>query len=354
MPHYILAINPGSTSTKIGLFLDDVPVFTQTIEHDHNEIAKFPNIAAQKDMRKELVLSVLDSHGFSPSQLSAVVGRGGLFPPMKTGGYIVTEKMKNMIINEKGVSPHASNLGALLADEIASPVGIPAYIYDAVSAGNLPEYAKITGFPEIKRQSFSHVLNCRAVAINYANSIGRKYEDMNFIIAHLGGGISLGAHKKGEIVDSIGDDYGTFSPERSGGAPLLEFTQLCFDKGYTKKDIMKKIRGMGGLKAHLGTPDVREIEDMIKSGNAHAELVLEAMCYNIAKNISSLMPALAGNCDALILTGGVAKSKLVTDKITKDVSFMGNIQILPGEYELEALAEGGLRLIKGMEKASEL
>ena len=354
MPHYILAVNPGSTSTKIGLFCDDVPVFTESIEHDHNEIAKFPNIASQKDLRKELVLSALAAHGYSPNQLSTVVGRGGLFPPVNTGGYIVTEKLKQMIINEEGVSPHASNLGALIADEIAAPVGIPAYIYDAVSAGHLPEYAKITGFPEIKRQSFSHVLNCRAVAINYANSIGRNYDEMNFIIAHLGGGISFGAHKQGKIVDSIGDDYGTFSPERSGTAPLLEFIELCFDEKYTKKDIMKKIRGMGGLKAHLGTPDVRIIEEMIEKGDEKAKLILEAMCYNVAKNISSLMPALGGKCDAVILTGGVAKSKFVTKKIAETVSFIGEVKILPGEYELEALAEGGLRLVKGLENPSEI
>ena len=354
MPHYILAVNPGSTSTKIGLFCDDAPIFTQTIEHDHNEIAQYPNIASQKDMRKNLVISALEEQGYSPGQLSAVVGRGGLFPPINTGGYIVTQKLKQMIINEEGVSPHASNLGALIADEIAAPIGIPAYIYDAVSAGHLPEHAKITGFPEIERQSFSHVLNCRAMAINYANSIDSNYDEMNFIIAHLGGGISIGAHKKGKIVDSIGDDYGTFSPERAGGAPLLNFLELCFDEKYTKKDIMKKIRGMGGLKAHLGTPDVREIEQMIEDGNERAKLILEAMCYNTAKNIASLLPALDGKCDAVILTGGVAKSKFVTEKIADALSFIGKIKILPGEYELEALAQGGLRLVMGLEHPSEI
>ena len=354
MPHYILAVNPGSTSTKIGLFCDNEPVFTENIEHDHNEIAKYPSIASQKDTRKELVLSALEGHGFSPNQLSAVVGRGGLFPPVNTGGYVVTEKLKQMIINEEGVSPHASNLGALIADDIAAPLGLPAYIYDAVSAGHLPEYAKITGFPDITRQSFSHVLNCRAVAIHYANSIGKNYDEMNFIIAHLGGGISIGAHKMGKIVDSIGDDYGTFSPERSGTAPLLEFIELCFDERYTKKDIMKKVRGMGGLKAHLGTPDVRIIEEKIENGDNHAKLILEAMCYNTAKSIASLMPALGGKCDAVILTGGIANSKFVSEKIAEAVNFIGKVKIIPGEYELEALAEGALRLVTGLEIPSEI
>ncbi|MDR1704825.1 MAG: butyrate kinase [Clostridiales bacterium] len=355
MRHLILAINPGSISTKIGLYRDEDPVFTRTIEHDHAEILKFPSIPSQKEMRMALVLETLKQEGYGPEQLSGVVGRGGLLPPMETGGYLVNQAMLDMIINEApGVSPHASNLGALLADGVAKLAGLPAYIYDAVSAGRLPEIATVTGFPEITRRSFSHVLNCRAQGIQYAKGIGKRFEDVNLIIAHLGGGVSLGVYEKGQLVDSVADDYHSFSPERSGGVPLLDFTDFCFDRGLTKKDVIRRIRGNAGLKAHLGTADCREAEKRMENGDDKARLVLTAMCYNIAKSICSLLPALAGKCDAVILTGGIAKSAFVTAEITKRVNSIAPVAVLPGEYELEALAAGCLRIITGLEEAHEI
>jgi butyrate kinase len=355
MPHLILAINPGSMSTKIGLYKDEEPVFTKTIEHDHAEIIKFPNIPSQKEMRMALVLETLRNEGYEPRDLSGVVGRGGLLPPMETGGYLVNKKMLDMIINEApGVSPHASNLGALLADGVARLAGLPAYIYDAVSAGYLPEIAAVTGFPEITRSSFSHVLNCRAQAMQYAKSIDKRFEDLNLIIAHLGGGVSLGAYQKGRLVDSIPDDYYSFSPERSGGVPLLRFVDFCYDSGLSKNDAIRRIRGNAGLKAHLGTADCREAERMIAEGDEKARLVLTAMCYNIAKSICSLAPALMGDVSAVILTGGIAKSGFVTREISKRVEFLAPVAVLPGEYELEALAAGCLRIITGREAAHEM
>lgn len=352
MHHLILAVNPGSTSTKIGLFSDNEPIFTETVEHEHKDLEQYPSIVSQRQMRSRIAEELLMKHEISPSMLSAAVGRGGLLPPLKTGGYLVNDKMIDMIVNEKGVSPHASNLGALIAYDIAGKAKVQAFIYDAVSASDICPVAQITGFPEIKRNSFSHVLNCRANAIAYAKSLGRAYEDMNLIVAHLGGGVSVTAHQKGEIIDTVGDDFGCFSPERSGSAPLLDFIELCYSGAFTKKEMQKKVRGQGGLKAYFDTPDVRTIEKMALEGNKKAELILNAMCYTIGKSIGSLAPTLKGKCDAVILTGGIARSKFITDKIAEMVSFIGKVVIMPGEYELEALAAGALRIIKGEEKVN--
>lgn len=349
MAHLILAVNPGSTSTKIGLFSDNEPVFIETVEHDHKELEEYSSVVAQRQMRSRIVEELLLKHEISPEMLSAAVGRGGLLPPVKTGGYLVNEEMIDRILNERGVSPHASNLGALIAHDIAQKAKIKAYIYDAVSASDIRPVAQITGFPEIKRESFSHVLNCRANAIEYAKSLGKAYEEMNFIVAHLGGGVSISAHQRGAIIDSVGDDFGCFSPERSGSVPLLDFAELCYSGQFTKMEIQKRIRGLGGLKAYFGTPDVRQIEKMALEGDEKAELILSAMCYTIAKSIGSLAPVLKGKCDAVILTGGIARSKFITDKIAEMVSFIGKVVIKPGEYELEALAAGALRIIKGEE-----
>ena len=353
MSHLILAINPGSTSTKIGLFKDDEPVFTKTIEHEREELAKFPDLPSQKHFRLQFVLQALETHGYKPDMLSAVVGRGGLLPVINSGGYKINEKMKDWVTRGLG-GVHASNLGSLLADLVATEAGCDAYIYDAVSAGVLPEIAAVTGFPEIERKSLSHVLNSRAQSIQYAKSIGKNFEDLNIIIAHLGGGVSLSIYEKGRFMDSIGDDVGPFSPERAGGAPLMDFVDLCFDNGLQKSELKKRIRGNGGLFAHLGTTDVRKVEEMIAAGDKRTEVVLHAMCYNIAKAVGSLSIVLCGDIDAIIITGGIAKSELVTSEIAKRVKFIAPVEIMPGEYELEALAAGALRIVTGMESANEL
>ena len=353
MSHLILAINPGSTSTKIGLFKDDEPIFMENIEHEREELAKFPDLPSQKHFRLQFVLKALESHGYKPEMLSAVVGRGGLLPTINSGGYKVNEKMKDWVTRSLG-GAHASNLGSLLADLVATSAGCEAYIYDAVSAGFLPEIASITGFPEIERKSLSHVLNSRAQSIQYAKSIGKNFEDLNIIIAHLGGGVSLSVYEKGQFMDSIGDDIGPFSPERAGGAPLIDFVDFCFDSGLQKGELKKRIRGNGGLFAHLGTTDVRKVEEMIAEGDKRAEAVLQAMCYNIAKAIGSLSVVLCGKIDAIIVTGGIAKSELVTSEIAKRVEFIAPVIIMPGEYELEALAAGALRIVNGVESANEL
>ncbi|MCL2397695.1 MAG: butyrate kinase [Defluviitaleaceae bacterium] len=354
MSHLILAINPGSTSTKIGLFKDEVPVFTKTIEHDHAEIQKFPTISSQKDFRLGFVLEILEAEGINVQDLAGIVGIGGLLPPIETGGYRVTAKMVDILTNEVGIAAHASNLGAILAYLLVQRAGCQAFIYDAVSAGILPDVARMTGFPEIKRRSLSHTLNSRAQSIQYAKSINKGFDELNLIIAHIGGGVSLSVYEKGRLVDSVGDDLGPFSSERSGTAPLMEFVDFIFDNNMTKKDAQRRIRGGGGLKAHLGTASMKDAQDMIDAGNNHARLVVEAMCYGISKAVATMAVAIKGRCDAIILTGGITRSALVTGLITERVEFIAPVVIMPGEYELEALAAGCLRIITGQEKAKVL
>jgi butyrate kinase len=345
----ILTINPGSTSTKVGVFENETELFSATVEHQNRDLAVFESVNQQFDFRKDKVMQILAAHNFDMKRLSAVVGRGGLLPPIKSGGYLVNEAMKNLILSG-GLSEHASNLGALLADAVAASLGIPAFIYDGVSADEMEEIARITGFPEIRRRSFCHVLNTKAMGRKYAHALGKNYADLNLVIAHLGGGISISAHRKGRIIDVISDDSGPFSPERSGSIPLFAFVDLIYSQQYEKKELLKKIRGNGGLKAHLGTRDCREIERRIVEGDEKAERIYEAQAYQIAKGIGEMATVLKGEIDAIILTGGMALSKKMTNMIEPYIRFMAPVQCMPGEIEMEALALGGLRLLRGEEQ----
>ena len=348
----ILVINPGSTSTKIAVYEDETECFCYNIEHTIEELIKYDKLPDQFKFRKEIVLQILENCDFDVSTLRAVVGRGGLLPPVKAGGYLVNQAMKDRIVNGPILS-HPSNLGALIAESIAEPLGIPANIYDAVSSDEFYDIARITGFPEISRQSFCHVLNAKAMARKAATKFGKTYEQMNMIVAHLGGGISISVHEKGRIVDSISDDGGPFSPERSGSAPLSNIVDLCYSGKFTKNEMNKKIRGMGGIKAHLGVHDCREIEKRIDAGDQKAKLVYDAQAYQIAKGIGELAPVLNGKIDLIILTGGVANSKRLTDSISERVRFIAPVIILPGENEMESLALGALRMLRGEEAPSE-
>lgn len=350
MSYKILAINPGSTSTKIAYYEDKEKIFSESIDHDHKELDKFEKITDQFELRKKLIVDAMNKHNINQQELSAVVARGGLIVPLKAGGYIVTEDMKKRIINGP-IIPHASNLGALIADAIAKPLGIPAYIYDAVSSDEMDDFAKITGIPEIKRESLCHVLNSKAMARKVGELIGKSYEECNFIVAHLGGGISISAHRKGQICDLIADDCGTFSPERAGTAPLVQMVDLCYSDKYTHKEMQKKIRGNGGLKALLNTSDTREVQRMISNGDKYAEEVYYAMAYQIAKGIAQLSVIFKGSIDGIILTGGVAYSEILTNWIKEYVSFLAPIYIQPGENELESLAFGAFRILNGEEEA---
>ncbi|MFA5638103.1 MAG: butyrate kinase [Anaerovoracaceae bacterium] len=352
MDYYILAINPGSTSTKIGVFKNEELIFEETIEHKEEELKKNQALKDQFEMRLEHIYRVLKEKEFDLNKLNIVVGRGGQLPPVEAGAYLVNEDMKKRIINGPIIS-HASNLGALLAAAIAKPLEIDAIIYDAVSSDELRPIAKITGIPSIRRQSFCHVLNTKAMGRKAASRKGKRYEDMSFLIAHIGGGVSISAHDKGKIVDVITDDAGPFSPERSGSVPLLYIVDMCYSGNYSKKELLKELRGNGGLKAHLGTHDCREIEDRIAKGDERAKAVYEAFAYQIAKGLGELSVTIDGKIDNIILTGGVSKSKMLTDLITKRVEFLGPVIILPGENELPSLALGGLRVLRKEEAVKE-
>lgn len=352
MDYKILAINPGSTSTKVALYENENRIFSDCIEHAAGELNSYDEILDQMGIRTKAVYSILSKHAVELSELSAVAGRGGLLPNMTGGGYLVTETMIDAIYDGE-VSPHASNLGALLASEIAMPLGINAYIYDAVTADEFPDIAAVTGMPDVRRRSMCHVLNMKATARKLAAKYGRKYEDLRLIVAHLGGGISISIHEGGRIVDAIGDDGGPFAPERSGSVPLFYIIDMCYSGKYNKKEMARKVRGQGGLKAHFGTADCREIEKMIEEGNEQAKLVYEAMAYQIAKGIGEMAPCLRGEIDYIILTGGLAYSKMLTNMVAERVNFIAPVEIIPGEDEMEALALGVLRILRGEETARE-
>lgn len=352
MVYKILAINPGSTSTKIALYENEQEILVKTLDHPAEEIDKFEKVVDQFQMRKDVVLAFLNDNGFDVNKLDAVVGRGGMLPPVKSGAYRVNDLMVDRLKNRPLVE-HASNLGALIAHEIASSIGKDAYIYDSVKVDELTPEARISGMPLLPRTSTSHVLNSRAMAIKTAKKMGKNYTEMNFVVAHIGGGVSLSVYEKGRLTDIISDDEGPFSPERSGRVNLRPFMEMCFSGKYDKKTVGKMISGNGGLKGYLGTTDAREVEKMIHEGNDEAALVYRAMAYQIAKGIGELSTVLKGNVDAIILTGGIAYSKMMTDMIRERVEFIAPVEIMAGENEMESLALGALRVLRNEEQARE-
>lgn len=348
----ILAINPGSTSTKIALFENEKNIFTKAIEHNVKELEKYEKVQDQFEMRKEAVVKAIEENNYKIDDLSIVVGRGGILPPVKSGAYKVNETMVERL-SKKPLLEHASNLGALIAYEIAKPLNILACIYDSVAVDEMQDIARISGMPEIKRASFSHALNSRAMAIKTAQKYNKKYKDLNMIVAHLGGGISVSVHQKGQMIDIISDDEGPFSPERAGRVPCKKLIDLCFSKEYDKRTMHKKLRGNGGLKAYLNTVDAREVENLIEEGNNEAKVIYQAMAYQIAKGIGELATVVNGEVDYIVITGGIAYSKLFTNWISNRVKFIADVEIMPGEHELESLALGALRVLNGEEEARE-
>jgi len=346
----ILAINPGSTSTKIALFDDAAQVFKTNIEHPNSELEKYKKIADQYEMRYDAILSVMKENNFDVKELDAVVGRGGLLPPVKSGAYRVNGPMVERLKNNPVVE-HASNLGAIISFAMAEPLKIPAFIYDSVAVDEMEPIAKITGIAEIKRSSFAHALNMRAVAIKTAKEMGKELTDLNLIVTHLGGGISVCALKKGKMVDIVSDDEGPFSPERSGRIPAKEMMNLCYRE--ERSVVSKKLRGKGGLVSLLGTNSALDVEKMIENGDEHAKLVYSAMAYQIAKGIGELATVVDGEVDRIIVTGGIAYSKIMTSAIEKSVKFIAPVVIVPGENEMEALSQGAIRVLKGEEEAHE-
>ncbi len=348
----ILAINPGSTSTKIAIYDNEKEVFETTLRHSNEEIDQYEKISDQYDFRKQVILTALSDNGINLTKLSAVVGRGGLLKPIKGGTYAVNDQML-VDLKAAQMGEHASNLGGMIANEIAQQLNIPAFIVDPVVVDELEPVARISGMPEIDRISIFHALNQKAVARRYAHENNKPYESLNLIVAHLGGGISVGAHEKGRVVDvnNALDGEGPFSPERTGGLPVGDLAKLCFSGKYTHADIKKMIKGKGGLVAYLGTNDGRDVVKMIEAGDEKAKLIFDAMAYQVAKEIGSCAAVLKGNVDAIILTGGLAYGAMLTEWIKNRVSFISDVIIYPGEDEMSALAQGGLRVLRNEEKA---
>ncbi len=353
MGYKLLIINPGSTSTKIGLFDDETLLFEETLRHSTEEISRYNLIVDQMDFRKELILDFLKSKNFDVKELSAVIGRGGLLKPIPGGTYKVSEALlEDLRVGKQG--QHASNLGGLLAKEIAGPLGIPAYIVDPVVVDELAPVARYSGLPELPRISIFHALNQKAVAKRYAKEQGVPYDTLNLIVAHMGGGVSVGAHQGGRVVDvnNTLDGDGPFSPERTGSLPVGALVKMCFSGKYTQAEIAKKINGKGGLNAYLGTNDMRDVTRMaFEEGNQEAENVFHAFTYQVAKDIGAMSAVLCGKVDQIILTGGIAYSDRVVDEIRQRVSYISGITVYAGEDELLALAQGGLRVLKGEEEA---
>jgi butyrate kinase len=348
----ILVINPGSTSTKVAVFRDKEPVFTETLRHSTEELSKYKSIIDQFEFRTQAILNMLKEKGISLSEIDAIVGRGGLLKPIESGTYIVNEKMiEDLKKAERG--EHASNLGGIIAYTLAKEHNIPAYIVDPVVVDELEDIARITGMPEIEKSSIFHALNQKAIARRLAADLNKKYEEVNLIIAHLGGGISIGAHKHGRVVD-VNDALngeGPFSPERAGGLPVLDLVKLCYSGKYTYQEMKKKLIGQGGVVAHLGTNDVREVYKKIKEGDKKAELVLEAMAYQTAKEIGAMAVVLKGHVDAIGITGGIAYNEDFVKRISERVKFIAPVYVYPGEDEMLALAQGAYRVLSGEEKA---
>ena len=354
MAYKLLIINPGSTSTKIGVYSDEKEVLVETLRHSSDEIAKYDSIFEQKNFRKEVIMNILKKNNIDVSSLDAIVGRGGMLRPIPGGTYEVTDKLlEDLKIGVSG--QHASNLGGILANEIAKEVGIRSFIVDPVVVDELQDVARISGMPELPRRSIFHALNQKAVAKRYAKECGKRYEDLNLVVVHMGGGVSVAAHRDGLVIDvnNTLDGDGPFSPERSGSVPVGDLVKLCFSGKYTESEIYSKIVGKGGYVAYLNTNDARDVLKAKEEGDEYASLIFEAFIYQICKAIGEMSTVLNGKVSQIILTGGIAYSPVVVNAIKERVQWISDITVYPGEDELLALAQGALRVLNGEEDARE-
>jgi len=349
----ILAINPGSTSTKIAVFDGKEQVFVKNIKHSTEELADFKKITEQSDFRKNVILKELEENNIPLSTIEIVMGRGGLIKPIPSGIYKVNDLMKEHLYN--GYSgEHASNLGGLIADNIAKAIGLSAsYIADPVVVDELQPVARITGHPLFERVSIFHALNQKAVARGYAQEIEKDYEALNLIVAHMGGGISVGAHEKGRVIDvnQALDGEGPFSPERSGTLPTGQLVNLCFSGKYTKDEVKKMLVGKGGYVGYFGSNDAFQVEKDAQAGDAKAKLIENAMAYQVAKAIGEAAVVLKGKVDAILLTGGIAYGKPIVSEITHYIDWIAPVKVFPGEDEMRALAFNAFLILKGETEA---
>ena len=346
-----LVINPGSTSTKVAVFKQTELLYEKNLTHSAGEVGKYNKISEQYDFRKDAILGWLKEVGVGVDQLAAVIGRGGLLKSMPSGTYKVTDAMiKDLIIGIQG--EHASNLGGIIAKAIGDIENISSFIADPVAVDEFGELARISGMPELPRKSLVHALNIKAVARRAAHDMGSDLSKLNFVVAHLGGGISISPVEKGKIIDANNaNEGGPFSPERAGGVPVGQLMELCYSGKYDQNEMKKMLVGKAGLVGYLGTNDAREVLARINEGDVYAELIFDAMAYQIAKEIGAMATVLKGKVDAILITGGIAHSQLLCQLIEKRVSFIAPVKIYPGEDEMLALAEGIDRVLKGEEKA---
>ena len=350
MSYRVLVINPGSTSTKAGLFEGERCLFQETLRHSAEELAAFHGVMEQVDFRRGIVEKMLAEKNVSPDSLDAVCARGGQLPPCPSGAFVVDRQMCDYMYGIKQ-GAHASNLGCVIALQIAEKQGIPAYVYDPVAVDEMTPVSRITGMPMLNRWMVGHALNCRAMALRCAADVLHKpLADCRLIVLHLGGGGSARLFIGGKMVDGVRDDEWMFAPERMGGVSLQPLVAMCYSGAYTKQDIMDLIRGKGGLMAHLGTANAQEVEQRIADGDAHAKLVYDGMLYSCARAIGGLAAAADGRVDRIILTGGLAHSHYVTGYLTQKLSFIAPVEVMAGEFELEALAAGASRVLNGQEQ----
>jgi butyrate kinase len=348
----VLVINPGGGSTKIALYEDEKCIMSRKIAHPPETLVEFDDVFSQREYREACIMEVLKDEGVDLAGLDAVVGRGGALKPLESGTYEVNELLVRDVKNGNVQAEHASNLGALMAYEMASPLGKPAYMVDPVSVDEFIEEARISGHPRLKRKSLDHPLNAKMVARKAAARLGMKYEEMNLIVAHLGTGISISAHEKGRIIDvNNAHDGGPFSTQRTGSLPVTQLVDWCYSGELSRDDMLAELTSKGGLFAYLGTDDVVKAEQMAGSGSAEAALILRAMAYQISKTIGGSATALKGVVDALIFTGGIAHSEYMVNLVRERTEFItDNVFVYPGEHEMDSMAQGALRALRGEEK----
>lgn len=347
----VLVINPGATSTKFAVYDGEKIVLKKTVEHSVADTSGFVKVVDQYEYRLRLILKQVAAEGVDIATLKTVVARGGILKPLRGGTYCINQDMVDDL-KAAQFGEHASNLGAVMAYGLAETLKIPSYIVDPVSVDEMEPVARISGLPDLPRISLSHALNIKAVARKVANQLGKNYEDMNLIVAHLGTGVSVTPHKMGRMIDvNNAKEEGPFSPDRCGGLPVGQFLKLALSGKYTSAELREKLSNKGGIYAYLGTTDIREAFAMADEGNVEAKLVLDAFCYQVAKEVGAMATVLAGNVEHIILTGGIAHSERITDEIKNRVVFIAPVTVVPGEEELEALAFGALRVLRGHEQA---
>jgi butyrate kinase len=349
----ILAINPGSTSTKIAVYDDEKPILLRTIRHSAEELSKFEDVIYEFPFRKQLVIDELKRNDI-PLQFDAVIGRGGLVKPIAGGTYEINQTMLDDTHSGIAMHNHACNLGCLIAYDIARDIpDCRSFIADPGVVDELNDYARISGSPLMNRICIWHALNQRAIAKRFAREIGRRYDDMNLIICHLGGGISIAAHDHGRAVDANNalDGEGPFSPERAGSLPAADLIRLCFSGKYTEAQLLKRVAGQAGLTAHLGSNDMRAIEKRISEGDQHAKVIVDAMIYHVAKNNVAEGAVLCGDINAILLTGGLARSEYIITNLRRRIDFLAPVYCYPGEDEMEALAMNALEVLRGRQEA---